>query len=181
VGAGLKVGEITGYKVFPMPRPFICLEISNRLFHCTSTFMINWLPLALFTALCLALYNFFIKLAADHVPPAVGAVVLQLVAAALGAAWLLKLKLDGQALTMTGKGLGLAALAGLSVGLAEILTFVVFQRGLDASVGTPVIVGGSVLLAAVLGAVVLREAVSPAQAVGLLLIVVGIALLARGH
>ena len=41
--------------------------------------MSNWLPLALLTALCLAGYNFFIKLAADHLPPAVGAVVLQLV------------------------------------------------------------------------------------------------------
>ena len=35
----------------------------------------NWLPLALFTALCLALYNFFIKQASAHLPAAVGAVV----------------------------------------------------------------------------------------------------------
>ena len=111
----------------------------------------NWLPLALLTALCLALYNFFIKLASGHLAPAVGAVVLQLVAAALGAAWLLKLKLQGQPVALSGTGLGLAALAGVGVGLAEILTFVVFQRGVPASVGTPVIVGGSVLLAAGLG------------------------------
>ncbi|WP_310397858.1 EamA family transporter [Hymenobacter sp.] len=141
----------------------------------------NWLPLALLTALCLAFYNFFIKLAANHVPPAVGAVVLQLVAAALGAAWLVKLRLQGQPLAVSGKGLGLAALAGLGVGLAEILTFVVFQRGVSSSVGTPVIVGGSVLLTAVLGLVVLREALSVAQAGGLVLVVVGIALLARGQ
>lgn len=140
-----------------------------------------WLPLALLTALCLAGYNFFIKLSADELPPALGAVVLQLVAASLGALWLLRLKLQGQALAGTGKGLGLAALAGLGVGLAEILTFVVFQRGISASVGTPVIVGGSVLLTALLGLVVLRESLSLSQAGGLLLIVVGIALLARGH
>ncbi|MBU6121848.1 EamA family transporter [Hymenobacter siberiensis] len=143
--------------------------------------MMNWLPLALLTALCLALYNFFIKLAADHVSPAVGAVVLQLVAAALGAAWLLKLKLQGQPLVVSGKGLAWAVLAGLGVGLAEILTFVVFQRGVNSSVGTPVIVGGSVLLTAILGLVVLREALTLPQAGGLLLIVAGIALLARGH
>ena len=141
----------------------------------------NWLPLALLTALCLALYNFFIKLAANHVPPAVGAVVLQLVAAALGAAWLLKLKIQGQPMPISGKGLGLAALAGLGVGLAEILTFVVFQRGVNSSVGTPVIVGGSVLLTAMLGLVLLRETLTLSQAGGLLLIVMGIALLARGH
>lgn len=141
----------------------------------------NWLPLALLTALCLALYNFFIKLASDHVTPAVGAVVLQLVAAALGAVWLLKLKLQGQPLPITPKGLGLAALAGLGVGLAEILTFVVFQRGVPSSVGTPVIVGGSVLLTALLGLALLREALTLPQASGLVLIVLGIALLARGH
>ena len=143
--------------------------------------MLNWLPLALLTALCLALYNLFIKLAANEVSAAVGAVVLQLVAAGLGAAWLLRLKLLGQPLPVTGKGLVLAALAGLGVGLAEILTFVVYQRGLTASVGTPVIVGGSVLLTAVLGVVVLREGLSLPQAGGLLLIVAGIALLARGQ
>ncbi|WP_046242543.1 EamA family transporter [Hymenobacter terrenus] len=141
----------------------------------------TWLPLALVTALCLALYNFFIKLAANHVPPAVGAVVLQLVAAALGGVWLLRLKLQGQPLPVSGKGLGLAVLAGLGVGLAEILTFVVYQRGLPVSLGTPIIVGGSVLLTAILGLVVLREALTVAQVGGLLLIVVGIAVLARGH
>jgi bacterial/archaeal transporter family protein len=143
--------------------------------------MASWLPLALLTALCLALYNFFIKLASGHLAPAVGAVVLQLVAAALGAAWLFHLKLQGQPVSLTRTGLGLAALAGVGVGLAEILTFVVFQRGVPSSVGTPVIVGGSVLLTAVLGLVVLRESLSLAQVGGLLCIVVGIALLARGQ
>jgi transporter family protein len=141
----------------------------------------NWFPLALLTAFCLALYNLFIKMASNHLPPAVGAVVLQLVAAALGATWLLKMKLHGQALPITATGVGLAALAGLGVGLAEILTFVVFQRGVNSSLGTPVIVGGSVLLTAVLGVVVLREALTLTQAGGLLLVVAGIALLARSH
>ena len=143
--------------------------------------MANWLPLALLTALCLALYNFFIKLASNHVSPAVGAVVLQLVAAVLGGVWLLKLMLQGQPLALSGKGLGLAALAGLGVGLAEILTFVVFQRGVNSSVGTPVIVGSSVLFTAVLGLVVLRETFTFSQVGGLLFIVVGIVLLVRGH
>ncbi|TGE28533.1 EamA family transporter [Hymenobacter metallicola] len=140
-----------------------------------------WLALALLTAFCLALYNFFIKLASDQLPAAVGAVVLQLVAAVLGAVWLLKLKLQGQPLPISGQGLLLATLAGVGVGLAEILTFVVFSRGVPSSVGTPVIVGGSVLLTALLGLVVLRETLSWSQALGLASIVVGIALLARGH
>ncbi|MDO7851812.1 EamA family transporter [Hymenobacter convexus] len=140
----------------------------------------NWLPLALLTAFCLALYNLFIKLASNHLPPAVGAVVLQLVAAALGAGWLLHLKLQGAPLPLSPRGLGLAALAGLGVGLAEILTFAVFQRGVNASVGTPIIVGGSVLLTALMGLAFLRETLSLAQLGGLVLIVAGIALVARG-
>ncbi|SNC62964.1 transporter family protein [Hymenobacter gelipurpurascens] len=141
----------------------------------------HWLLLALLTALCLALYNFFIKLASGHISAAAGAVILQLVAAGLGGIWLVWLRLKGQPLDISSKGVGLAMLAGAGVGLAEILTFVVFGRGLPSSVGTPVIVGGSVLLTAVLGLVVLRETLSWSQAAGLLSIVIGIALLARGH
>ena len=132
--------------------------------------MTNWLPLALLTALCLAGYNVFIKLAANSLSPAVGAVVLQLVAAGLGAGWLLRLWLAGQPLPVAGRGLGLAALAGLCVGLAEILTFVVFRRGVPASVGTPVIVGG-------IGA---ARSLTLGQVGGLALIVGGIGLVARG-
>ncbi|UYZ64055.1 EamA family transporter [Hymenobacter weizhouensis] len=141
----------------------------------------HWLLLALLTALCLALYNFFIKLAADHISAAAGAVILQLVAAALGAGWLLWLRLKGQPAEFSSRGVGLAVLAGVGVGLAEILTFVVFGRGVPSSVGTPVIVGGSVLLTAVLGLLLLRETLAWPQALGLVCIVVGIALLARGH
>ena len=143
--------------------------------------MASWLPLALLTALCLALYNFFIKLASGHLVPAVGAVVLQLVAAGLGAMWLLRLKLQGQPISLNRTGLALAGLAGLGVGLAEILTFVVFQRGVPSSVGTPVIVGCSVLLTALLGLGFLHESFTLVQLGGLLCIVVGIVLLARGQ
>lgn len=141
----------------------------------------HWLLLAVLTALCLAFYNFFIKLAANHISPAAGAVILQLVAAALGAGWLLWLRLKGQPVVLSAQGVGLAMLAGAGVGLAEILTFVVFGRGVPSSVGTPVIVGGSVLLTAGLGLLLLRESLTWPQAAGLVCIVVGIALLARGH
>lgn len=143
----------------------------------------NWLALAACAAVGMALYNLFIKAAADHVHHMVGAVVLQVVAAVIGASMLLLLHLRGALPTglYTSKGVVLATLAGLSIGVAEILTFSVYSKGAPASVGTPLIVGGSVLLTAVLGVLVLREAVSWSQALGMLLVVGGIALLARGH
>lgn len=143
----------------------------------------NWLVLAACAALCMALYNLFIKAAAGSVHEMVGAVVLQVVAALVGAGLLLGLYLRGSLppVLATGRGLTLAALAGLAIGLAEILTFAVYGRGAPASVGTPLIVGGSVLLTALLGVLVLREALGWQQALGMLLVVGGIALLARGH
>lgn len=143
----------------------------------------NWLLFAAGAALCMALYNLLIKAAAGHIHEMVGAVVLQVVAAITGAALLLLLHLRGvlPPSLYTGRGLVLAAAAGAGIGVAEILTFVVYGRGAPASVGTPLIVGGSVLLTAVLGVAVLREALGWPQALGMVLVVAGIALLARGH
>jgi transporter family protein len=143
----------------------------------------NWLLLAACAAVCMALYNLLIKASAGQVHEIVGAVVLQVVAALVGAGLLLVLYLRGALppVLATPRGLTLAALAGVGIGLAEILTFAVYSRGAPASVGTPLIVGGSVLLTALLGVLVLREALGWPQALGMLLIVGGIALLARGH
>jgi transporter family protein len=142
----------------------------------------NWLALAACAALGMACYNLLIKAAAGQIHEMVGAVVLQVVAALVGAGLLLLLYLRGALppALFTGRGITLAALAGASIGVAEILTFAVYSKGAPASVGTPLIVGGSVLLTAVLGVLVLRENLAWSQALGLLLVVGGIALLARG-
>ncbi len=143
----------------------------------------NWWQLAACAAVGMALYNLFIKAAAGQIHQMVGAVVLQVVAALLGAGLLLVLYLRGALPThlVSARGITLAALAGVSIGVAEILTFVVYGKGAPAAVGTPLIVGGSVLLTALLGVLVLRETLAWSQAPGLLLVVSGIALLARGH
>ncbi|UOG72751.1 EamA family transporter [Hymenobacter tibetensis] len=143
----------------------------------------NWLQLAACAALGMALYNLFIKAASGQIHQMVGAVVLQVVAALIGVGLLLLLYLRGTlpATLVTSRGITLAALAGVSIGVAEILTFAVYAKGAPAAVGTPLIVGGSVLLTALLGVLVLREALAWPQALGLLLVVGGIALLSRGH
>ncbi len=143
----------------------------------------SWLQLAAGAALGMALYNLLIKAAAGQVHEVVGAVVLQVVAALVGAGLLglLHLRQALPAHLFTARGLTLAALAGVGIGVAEMLTFAVYAKGVPAAVGTPLIVGGSVLLTAVLGVLVLRETLAWPQALGLLLVVGGIALLARGQ
>jgi transporter family protein len=140
----------------------------------------SWLPLALATAVAFGAYNVFIKLGSGKIDQVLGAVVLQVVAALLGGAYLLYLKLAGRALAVSGAGLAFAALAGVAVGLAEILTFVVFARGAPAALATPIIMGGSVLVAALAGLLLLRERVGLSQVAGILLVAGGIFLLSRG-
>ncbi len=139
------------------------------------------MPLALLTASGVGLYSFFIKLGAGKIDRVLGAVVLQTVAAAIGCCLLLYLKLSGRTFVVGSTGLLYASLAGICIGVAEILTFAVFARGAPAGLTTPIIMGGSVLLTAILGVVILRERLSPAQIVGAILIAVGIALASVGR
>ena len=139
----------------------------------------NWLPLALLTAFAYGLYNFFIKVASGSINQIAGAVILQVVAAGLGVLLLLYIKLTNQPVLLSQKGILYSCLAGFFVGLAEILTFFVFARGVPASLGTPVIIGGSVLATALLGVLVLKEYLSPVQVLAIGLIVAGVALLSR--
>ncbi len=141
----------------------------------------HWLIPLLLAALFLGLYNFFIKLSAGHIHQIAGAVILQVVAFLVGGVVLVWLKLRNTPLELSSRGVTFAVLAGVAVGLAEITAFYGFSKGVSASVGIPIMVGGTVLVGVVLGMVVLREQLSVWQGLGVLLILVGIVLAARSH
>ena len=102
-----------------------------------------YLLLAL-AAVMFGLYNVFIKLSADHIQAVLGAVILQFVAAFLGLGLLLYFKQSQQlVLYVTPRGISLAVLAGVAIGVVEILTFVIYGRGVAVAVANPLIVGGS--------------------------------------
>ena len=78
------------------------------------------------TAVMFGLYNVFIKLSADHIQAVLGAVILQFVAAFLGLGLLIYFKFaDNITLHITPRGVALAVLAGVAIGVVEILTFVI--------------------------------------------------------
>jgi len=130
-------------------------------------------------AVMFGLYNVFIKASSDHIHAVLGAVVLQFVAAFMGLAVLLWLYRTHPAeISMTSRGLLLSALAGVAIGLVEILSFVVYGRGLAVAVGTPLIIGGSLIVTTGVGMAVLREHFNTIQFAAVGLIVLGIALLA---
>ena len=130
-------------------------------------------------AVMFGLYNVFIKLSADHIQAVLGAVILQFVAAFLGLGLLLYFKYSQQlVLHVTPRGVSLAVLAGIAIGIVEILTFVIYGRGIAVAVGNPLIVGGSLVVTTGIGWLLLREGLNPWQALAVFLIIAGVALLA---
>ncbi|MDY0207179.1 MAG: EamA family transporter [Pseudomonas sp.] len=141
----------------------------------------NTVPYALLAvaAVMFALYNVFIKLSADHIQAVLGAVILQFVAAFLGLGLLVYFKYtDNITLHITPRGVSLAMLAGVAIGVVEILTFVIYSRGVDVAVGNPLIVGGSLMVTTGIGWLFLREVLNPWQVAAVLSIVAGVIVLA---
>uniref|UniRef100_A0A6U2X4T5 EamA domain-containing protein n=1 Tax=Entomoneis paludosa TaxID=265537 RepID=A0A6U2X4T5_9STRA len=102
-----------------------------------------WLGTALLCALSYALYNLFIKRASTSIDPILGGVLLQFVAALLGTLLLVVkqvLMKNVQPMKATERaGLWWAVAAGLAVGTAEILSFIISSMGVQAMQSIPVI------------------------------------------
>jgi drug/metabolite transporter (DMT)-like permease len=74
------------------------------------------------------------------------------------------------------EGVQWAVLAGLAVGVAEIVSFFVSSLGVQAMQSIPIIIGGSVMFGTVMGAVALHEELSYRGWLGVVLISLGISL-----
>jgi len=138
-----------------------------------------WIVPALCCAMAYALYNIFIKKGSSHINPVLGGVILQLVAALLGCCLLsfLVVKEGGaEVIQYDMEGIHWAILAGLAVGMAEIISFFVSSLGVQAMQSIPLIIGGSVMFGTVLGAVALHEELSCRGWLGVVLISLGISL-----
>ena len=104
-----------------------------------------------------------------------GGVILQLVAAVLGIfVYLASRASSEQDTLMEASGISWSVAAGLFVGGAEILSFIVNSKGVPATQSIPVIIGASVLFGVLIGRVVLSEEVSYRGWIGVLLITLGI-------
>ncbi len=139
------------------------------------------MPIILITlaAVMFGLYNVFIKLSSSHINAVLGAVVLQFVAAFIGLALLIYQQTgSSEPIVYNRIGIALAVGAGVAIGLVEILTFVIFGRGVPVAVGNPLIVGGSLIVTTLVGVVLLREGASALQLLAVAMIIVGVFTLA---
>ena len=69
-------------------------------------------------------------------------------------------------------------MAGVAVGLAELLSFTVSGMGVQATQSIPIIIGGSVLFGAVLGLLMLGETMMLPGWIGVALLTTGIGFVA---
>jgi transporter family protein len=140
--------------------------------------LVIWIGPAMFCGLAYALYNICIKKGSTSINPILGGVVLQFVAAIYGSILLGGVMIEGITLNYDLPGIVCASLAGIGVGAAELLSFGVSGMGVQASQSIPILIGGSVMFGAVLGIFILGETLNVQGWSGVLLLMVGIAIVA---
>jgi transporter family protein len=140
----------------------------------------KWILIALLGAVCYALYNISIKKGSSSIHPILGGVILQFVAALLGSTLLGARFLDRSTdkIHYDRKGLLWSVGAGLWVGTAEIVSFVVSGMGVPATSSIPIIIGGSVVFGSILGVLLLGEVVMCHGWSGVVMVCIGIAMVA---
>lgn len=138
-----------------------------------------WIGPALVCALMYALYNICIKKGSNSIHPVLGGVILQFIAALLGS-FLLGVLVNQQGgfqdMPCDSDGIFWAIWAGVAVGAAEILSFIVSGMGVQAMQSIPIIIGGSVLFGTTLGYTLLKENLTGQGWSGVVLIALGITL-----
>ena len=133
---------------------------------------------ATLASLSMGLWVVFNKLAAGHVNQLLGAILLSVTAVAIGGTVFLLQGPPAARLVTSPKGIIFIALAGAAAFSMDFLGLTAYSRGLPITVGGPIIIGGSIAVATLLG-FSLGEPATTIKVIAIVLIVVGAALLAR--
>ena len=132
--------------------------------------------LAILAAVSFGLWTVFHKVAAPHIDKVVGAIVVSAVAVIVGLIVLMP-KIKSVHLFEDWRGIVFVALAGIAAFFIDYLALSAYGKGLPVSVGGPIIIGGSIALASIIG-FFMGESVSLLKIIALILIVGGSGILA---
>lgn len=139
----------------------------------------GWLAFALLAAVGYGVYNFFSRLSGEKVNPVLGVLLVYGVSLLVALVYLLVYKFTGGKLEVQKSGLIFPILAGLFTGVAEIAYLYMYNRGTPLNIGNPLVVGGTVVLATVLGTIILKEPLTLLKVIGILLTLSGLVILSR--
>jgi len=69
--------------------------------------------------------------------------------------------------------------AGTFAGLAEIFYMFMFSKNVPISIGNPLVVGGTVVVAVILGLIILKEPINAIKTIGIIVTITGLVILSR--
>ena len=136
----------------------------------------NPMIFAVLAAGSFGLWTVFHKLASPYVNQIFGAIIVSLTAVIFGAVVFL-FKARGVQLFSDPKGIFFIVLAGITAFFIDFLALQAYSRGLSLTIGGPIIIGGSMAVAVLIG-FVLGEPITLLKILGIALIVAGGAVLA---
>ena len=136
----------------------------------------NPVYLAILAAVSFGLWTVFHKIASPYINQIFGAIIVSFVAVIVGLIVLLP-RFKHIQLMSDWKGILFVALAGIAAFFIDYLALSAYGKGLPVSVGGPIIIGGSIALASIIG-FFMGESVSLLKIVALILIIGGSGILA---
>lgn len=139
----------------------------------------NWITFAILAMSSFGFYNYFVKLSADKLSPTIALMFIAGTSFLVATVATLAFKLTGQSLTFNRSAVSLPILAGLCTGVAEIFYLFMFTKSPSLSIGAPFVVGGTILVASILGIVILKEPLNVVKVAGIVLTLVGLIILTR--
>ncbi len=131
---------------------------------------------ALIAATSFGLWTVFHQLAADKINHLFGAIIVSLTAVIAGVFFLIP-KMKTTTLYTDPKGVWILVLAGLCALAIDYFALKAYGSGLAISVAGPIIIGGSMVIAALIG-FFMGESITLMKVLGLLLVIVGSGILA---
>lgn len=131
---------------------------------------------AIIAAVAFGTWTVFHQQAADKIDYLVGAIIISLTAVILGLIILLP-RIKSVTLFSNSKGLMFAVLAGVCALAIDYFALKSYGTGLAVSVAGPIIIGGSIAVAAIIG-LFLGESLTLIKLLGLILVIGGASILA---
>lgn len=132
---------------------------------------------AILGALSFGLWTIFHQQASSHINSLFGAILVSFTAVVVGI-FIFFPKIKTVTLYSDPKGIILLILAGVCALGIDYFALKAYSSGLEVSVGGPIIIAGSIMIAAIIGFIFLNESVSVLKLAGILLIIIGSGILA---
>jgi uncharacterized membrane protein len=138
-----------------------------------------WFTGSILLAIIFGFFNIFNKIAAGKVSDSLGALLVESTAVLCILLFFIYLNLSGKkSVETTSQGIIFSILAGICVGIGSVLYFFIFRSKGELSIAGPIVWGGTLLVMAIAGILLLKEPFSIQKLLGIALSLIGLFLLA---